>query len=59
MNNIYDLITRLYQEEINNYNKYMNNNPDDKKRTSDHILICSTYCQILHSIKEDLSNEEL
>ena len=53
MNNVYDLITRLYQEEINNYNKYMKNNPGDKKRTSDHILICSTYCQILHSIKEE------
>ena len=52
MKRIYDLITRLYQEEVNDYNEYMNNNPDDKKRTRDHILISSTYCKILHSIKE-------
>jgi len=51
-NNIYDLINNLYREEVNDYNKYMNDNPNDKKRTRDHILISSTYCKILHSIKE-------
>ena len=51
-NSIYDLISNLYREEVNDYNKYMNDNPDDKQRTRDHILISSTYCKILHSIKE-------
>jgi hypothetical protein len=49
---IYNLIAKLYQEEVNNYNKYMNNNPGDKQRTRDHILTGSIYCKILHSIKE-------
>jgi len=57
MNKVYDLITRLYQEEVNNYNGYMTNNPGDKQRTRDHILISATYCKILHSLKEELSNE--
>lgn len=57
MNNVYDLISSLYQEEVNNYTKYMNDNPNDKQRTRDYILISSTYCKILHSIKEDLNNE--
>ena len=51
-NRIYNLIVGLYQEEINAYNKYMANNPDDKQRTGDHILTGSVYCKILHSIKE-------
>lgn len=51
-NRIYNLIVGLYQKEVNAYNKYMTNNPDDKQRTGDHILIISTYCEILHSIKE-------
>ena len=52
MKRIYDLITRLYQEEVNDYNKYMRDNPNDKKRTRDHILTSSVYCKILHAIKE-------
>lgn len=51
-NNIYDLISNLYQEEINDYNKYMNNNPGDKQRTRDYILTSAIYCKILHTIKE-------
>ena len=51
-NNIYDLITRLYQEEVNNYTKYMRNNPNDEQRTRDHILTSSIYGKILHAIKE-------
>lgn len=49
---IYDLINSLYREEVNNYNNYMANNPGDNQRTKDHILISSTYCKILYSIKE-------
>ena len=50
-NNIHDLINNLYQEEVNDYNNYMSNNPSDKQRTRDHILISSIYCKILHSIE--------
>lgn len=52
MNSIYDLISSLYEEEINDYNKYMNNNPNDKQRTRDYILTSAIYCKILHTIKE-------
>lgn len=51
-NRIYNLIVGLYQEETNAYNNYMANNPGDNQRTNDHILINSTYCKILHSIRE-------
>ena len=52
MNSIYDLISSLYAEEMNDYNKYMNNNPNDKQRTRDYILTSAIYCKILHTIKE-------
>ena len=56
-NNIHDLISNLYQEELNNYTKYMNNNPDDKQRTRDYILTSAIYCKILHAIKEASLND--
>ncbi len=52
-NRIYNLIVGLYQEETNAYNKYMANNPDDKQRIDDHILIGATYCKILYLIREE------
>ena len=57
MNSIYDLISRLYQEEINDYNNYMSNNPNDKQRTRDHILTSAIYGKILHSIKDMKENK--
>lgn len=50
LSDIYDLINNLSRRETHNYNNYMQNNPQDMQRTHDHIVIQSTYCEILQII---------
>ena len=57
MKRIYDLISGLYEEEVNDYNKYMRDNPNDKQRTREHILTSAIYGKILHSIKDMKENK--
>ena len=50
LSDIYDLIIKLSRQETHNYNNYMKNNPQDMQRTQNHILIQSTYGEVIHML---------
>lgn len=52
LSDIYDLIIKLSHQETHKYNNYMKNNPKDIQRTQNHILIQSTYGEVIHTLNQ-------